>query len=253
MRLLLTGAAGYTGKGLAEVLSTRHIVRGLDVVDRPAPVAEMMVGDIADLDVCRRAVAGVEALVLCHMAPNPRAYETPPAAYDANVKGTANLYHAAVEAGIKRVVMISTTGLLFQDRPDDARPGDGPYNFNHGRYALTKLMQEVIARHHFEADGVATAMLRPAWIVYDGERGPQTPNTAFGGPYVTKYGQKVEKRNGHLIDPRDIGAAVLLALDLPDLKCEAFNIGQDDFPWDQTATRTRLKWRATYTFDGLPR
>ena len=54
----------------------------------------------------------MDAMVLCHMAPNPNGYKVPPPAFDINVKGTANLYHAAAEAGLKTVVLISSCGVL---------------------------------------------------------------------------------------------------------------------------------------------
>jgi nucleoside-diphosphate-sugar epimerase len=87
MRILLTGAAGYTGRGLGAVLRTEHSVRGLDVRPCAPEAGEPVVGDIADLEACRRAVEGVEAVVFCHMAPNPKGYETPVQAIDVNVKG----------------------------------------------------------------------------------------------------------------------------------------------------------------------
>lgn len=241
MRLLLTGATGYAGRGLAGVLGGKHWVRGLDVAERPSPVNELMVGDIADLEVCRKATEGVDAMVLCHMAPNPTAYQEPPLAFDVNVKGTANLYHAAAERGIRRVVMVSTVGVLPQSGSSGiCQPGAGPYTFTYGGlYSLTKLMGEIVARYHFENNGIASALLRPAWIVYDED-------------LTTKYGKKVEFYVPHLIDPRDIGEAALLALELPDLALEAFNIGQDGFPWDTSAARQRLGWQPKYRFASLP-
>src|SRR4051812_37003098 len=109
MRLLLTGSAGYTGTGIAQVLRGEHWVRGMDV--RPSPdVQESVVGDITDLSACAAALEGIDAAVLCHMAPNPSGYKTPVQAIDINVKGTANLYHAMAERSIKRCVLVSTMG-----------------------------------------------------------------------------------------------------------------------------------------------
>ena len=242
MKVLLTGAGGYTGRGIGPVLRTAHWVRGLDVKDAGAAVDECMVGDIADLDVCRRAVEGVEALVLCHMAPNPAGYQTPVAAIDINVKGTANLYHAAKDAGILRAVLISSTGVLPHPAADPA-PGDGPYRFGPNGmplYVLTKIMQECVARFYHDQHGVITTILRPSWIVYDED-------------FTTKYGSRIDKYNTGLIDPRDIGAAVLAALALRDPKLEAFQIGQDDSGMSLSAARERLGWKPQHRFEGLPR
>lgn len=240
MRVLLTGAAGYTGRGLGNVVKAQHHVRGLDIRDADDAVDEMLIGNLADLDVCEKAVHGVEALVLCHMAPNPSGYRTPELAIDVNVKGTANLYHAAVEAGISRVVLISSTCVLSVQPGALATPGDGPYNYAYSMYAFTKILQEDIARYYYEKHGIHTAILRPAWIVYDED-------------FHTKYGDAMQQYDPGLIDPRDIGAAVLAALALPDLGLEAFNIGQEDSGLELTAAHERLGWHAEYRFTGLPR
>lgn len=241
MKLLLTGAGGYTGRGLSEVLAAHHFVRGVDIVEKKTACQEFKVADITDYDTCLKIVEGLDAMVLCHMAPNPHGYKTPPMSFDINAKGTANLYHAAQEAGIKKVVLISSCGVLLEGKSNrDAQIGVGPYNYGKGLYALTKIIQEGIALHYYMAAQIATAVLRPSWIVYDGE-------------LVTKYGEKMERYYASLIDPRDIGTAVVAALAVPDLKLESFNIGQADLDSDSTSTQTRLKWTPTYRFESLPR
>jgi nucleoside-diphosphate-sugar epimerase len=200
---------------------------------------ESFVGDIADLDTCRRAVEGMDVVVLCHMAPNPTGYATPVQAIDVNVKGTANLYFAAHEREITRFVLISSTGVL----PEPAAvptPGDGPYNYHYSLYVLTKIMQEATARFYHEMHGINTAILRPSWVVYDED-------------FTTKYGQKMDHYEPGLIDPRDIGAAVDAALALPDPGLEVFQIGQDDSGLDVTAAQARLGWTPRYRFTSLPR
>ena len=72
-----------------------------------------MVGDVADLEACRTATRGVDALVIAHMATRQTgSYDTPAAAFDVNVKGTANVLFAAVENGVKRAILISSCGVV---------------------------------------------------------------------------------------------------------------------------------------------
>ena len=238
MKLLFTGAAGYAGQGICSVLSERHDVRGFDIKAATA-LTDHIVGDVADLDACRAAVDGVDAVVMCHMAPNPVGYQTPPPAIDINVKGTANLYHVMGEHGLTRAVLISSTGVMGLGPGRDAAIGDGPYQFDK-MYSLTKVFQECLARHYHQSLGIVTTVLRPAWIVNDGK-------------LLTKYGEKMEQYHASLIDPRDIGEAVDLALKLPDPTLEAFNLGQDDFEIDLTRTHDRLRWRANHRFESLSR
>jgi nucleoside-diphosphate-sugar epimerase len=252
MRVLLTGAGGYTGRGVAgELQAHGHWVRGCDVNPAMEQVDEAVTADIGDLESCRRALAGIEALVLCHMAPNPAGYVTPAMAIDVNVKGTANLYHAAVEARARRVVLISSAGVL-PEGARDTRPGAGPYasgasggaperRLTMGFYRFTKGLQECVARWYWEAHGLPSAVLRPSWVVYDRDG------------CVTKYGKAVGRYDPGLIDPRDIGLAAVQALELPALALEAFNIGQDDAAFDLSAAHARLGWRPRYLFERLPR
>jgi nucleoside-diphosphate-sugar epimerase len=241
MNLLLTGATGYAGQGLAGALSGEHWVRGADIVDKPSACHELAPGDITDYTACQKLVDGMDALVLCHMAPNPRGYETPPMAFDINVKGTANLYHAAAEAGIRRVVLISSVAVIATGEGErDARIGVGPYSSGKGLYSLTKVLQEQIAASYYHSHQIATAALRPGWIVNDGE-------------LVTKYGEKMERYNPTLVDPRDIGHATLAALALPDLALESFNLGQEGVAVDTASSRERLKWGPHHRFESLPR
>ena len=238
-QLLLTGAAGYTGKGIAQVLQTVHDVRGLDI--HPSPdTSESLVADLADLDACRAAVAGTETVVMCHMAPNPVGYETPPPAIDVNVKGTANLFHAMVECHVTRCVLISSTGVAPCDAhgtPQPPPPGIGPYNTSQ-LYSLTKGFQEMLAAHYFHTAGIVTTILRPSWIVYDETQ-------------ITKYGTKLDHYDPSYVDPRDIGTAVLNAMALPDPTLEAFILAQDDFAVGVEETAQRLNWRPKYNFASL--
>jgi nucleoside-diphosphate-sugar epimerase len=242
MKLLLTGAGGYTGRGLSEILAAQHFVRGVDIVEKQTACQVFKVADITSYETCQTLVEGLDALVMCHMAPNPHGYKTPPMSFDINAKGTANLYHAAQEAGINKVVLISSCGVLREGKSNrDAQIGVGPYNYGKGLYTLTKIIQECIALDYFKAAKIATAVLRPGWIVYDGE-------------LITKYGEKMERYYSSLLDPRDIGTAALAALALPDLGLESFNIGQSDYTEvDSTSTQARLEWTPTYRFESLPR
>ncbi len=241
MKILMTGAAGFTGKGLAQTLRGQgHCIRSFDVKPAGEAADESVVADIADLAACRRAAVGMEAVVMCHMARNPDGYKEPPPAFDTNVKGTANLYHAAVECGIRRCVLVSSAGVVDKSASRNPRPGDGPYQFKASLYVLTKIMQEALARFYHENHGICTAILRPAWIIYD-------------ETFMSKYGNALDRYDPTLIDPRDIGMAAALALTLSDLGLEVFHLGQDDADIDHATARSRLGWKPKYRFERLPK
>lgn len=243
MRILMTGAAGFLGKGMVEALAPKHTLRLMDVAPIESP-HESLVGDVCDLDVVRKAVAGMDAVIIGHMAPrNPGVYDVPTLPFDINVKGTAHLFHAAAEAKITRVVLISSIGVVVgHQRAKTFLRRDLPPATD-GVYALTKSLQESVAEHYHRTAGIAVAMLRPAYIT-DEDR------------MVDKYGRHLVTVNWQFIDRRDIGDAADAALRLPDLGCEVFYVlGHPDADQhaDMVATRERLGWTPKHDFTKHPR
>jgi nucleoside-diphosphate-sugar epimerase len=242
MNVLLTGAGGFLGAGLVSVLGKEHRLRllGLSKMETPH---ERVAADIRDFEAIRKAMKGVDAFVLNHMAPNrPPVYDTPTEPFDVNVKGAAYLFAAAAECGVKRAVLISSTGVvqghvkegrfLTADLP--ARPAS--------MYTLTKACQETIADYYHRRHGIRVAILRPAYV-----------NDA--DTLVDKYGRKCPSVNWSFIDRRDIGTAVLRALDLPDLGCEIFYIlGHRDCVnhADMKPSFERLGWKPEHDFSQYP-
>lgn len=241
MKILVTGAAGYLGRAMIEPFEGRHELRLMDVKPWQSR-HEVFAGDVADLDACRRAADGVNALVIAHMASRQAgAYETPTLPFDANVKGTANLFFAAVEHGIRRVVLISSTGavaghegrFLSRDLPVRSK----------GLYGLTKACQEVIAEQFQREHDMEVAVLRPAWII-------------DADTMVTKYGDRLQYFDEGMIDRRDLGEAARLACELPDLKFEIFYVhatAESPARCDVSYTHRRLGWKPKHDFSWLPK
>lgn len=103
----LTGATGFVGKAVLDVLLERGIaVRALARRVQPEREGvEWLAGDLADADALARLVAGAEAVI--HLA---GLTNTPdPAEFDLhNVNGTLALVEAAAAAGVPRFVFVSS-------------------------------------------------------------------------------------------------------------------------------------------------
>ena len=243
MKTLVTGAGGFLGRGLILPFEGKHDLRLMDVVDFDSP-HETLIGSVADLDDARRAVDGVDAIVIAHMASRQAgSYDTPVAPFDVNVKGTANLFFAAAEAGIRRVALISTLGTVMESmRAGDYLTATTPRR-NCEMYGLTKICQEVVAEQYHLAHGIGVASLRPAYII-------------DADTMDDKYGRHLETVNWQFIDRRDLGEAARLALELEDLAFEIFYVlGPPEAAdhADVAHTRTRLGWRPKYDFAGVAR
>jgi uronate dehydrogenase len=241
MKVLVTGAAGYLGQGLVVPFSGACDLRLMDVVDFPTP-HEKVVGSVADLDAVLRAAEGVDGLVIAHMASRQAgSYETPVAPYDANVKGTANLFHAAVHHGIKRVALISSIGVvLYYQQRGDFLTAELPLRGD-GIYSHTKICQEIIARQYHWEFGIGVAAIRPAYIT--------DMDTCRD-----KYGKVTTECNWQFVDRRDIGEIARRALLLPDLGYEVFwalSTPMAANHADMEYTYRRLDWRPRYDFANL--
>lgn len=239
----ITGAGGFLGRMLAEEIAKEHPVRLADV-GPVAPLGEAFCGDVGDVAFCDRLLAGAEALVISHMLPRaPGAYDHPKAPLDVNATATAVLFEAAVKAGCRTVVLISSNAVVtghqrkgvFLERDLPFAPED--------LYSLSKVLQEQIASYYHHKHGIRVAMLRPAYVTDE-------------ATMTDKYGRQKGTVNWQFIDRRDIASAALAAIHLPDLGLESFYIlGHPDAVKhaDVAHSRKRLGWEPRYTFSAFPR
>ncbi len=118
--VFVTGGTGFVGGRLvASLLARGRSVRGLarPTSERAAGAEhlEWVEGDILDPDSLRRAVAGCTEVF--HLAAYARNWAKDPSTFfRLNVKGTRNVFEAAAEAGVRRIVYTSTV-VVFGPTP----------------------------------------------------------------------------------------------------------------------------------------
>ncbi|MDP3083512.1 MAG: NAD(P)-dependent oxidoreductase [Rubrivivax sp.] len=157
--LLLTGAAGTLGRGLAPAL--RGACRRLLLSDLPGPlaahgIADALPCDLADGAAVHQLLDGVDAIV--HLGGYSVEGPFEPI-LQANIRGLFNLYEAARRRGVPRIVFASSnhvTGCYGQDERisplDPARPD--------GNYGVSKLFGEGLASLYHDRYGIETVCLR---------------------------------------------------------------------------------------------
>lgn len=188
MNILVTGGAGFIGSNLVAALLQDERVSKVRVLDnlatgslanieefRPDPRFEFMEGDIRSYETCLAACEGIDRVThQAALGSVPRSIKDPLTSNEVNITGTLNIFTAAKEKGVKRVVYAASSST-YGDHPGLPKVEDiigKPLS----PYAVTKLVNELYAQVYGKLYGVEFIGLR-----YFNIFGPkQNPN----GPYA---------------------------------------------------------------------
>jgi len=181
---LVTGGAGFIGSHLAEELTRRgehvRVVDNLSTGKRQnlahVPSVEFLEGDLADLDVARRAVQGIDYVLHQAAIPSvPRSVEDPITSNRANIDASLNVLVAARDAGVKRVVYAGSSSAYGNTPtlPKVETMATAPLS----PYALQKLVAEQYCQMFTSLYGLETVTIR-----YFNVFGPrQDPSSPYSG------------------------------------------------------------------------
>ena len=185
MKVLITGASGRLGRYVIRELADRH---ELVLTSRKEPPEEFaglpwVQGDLTSFEDCQRAVEGVEAIQHLGAQPYPvdhpgyrsmaeESHIPPDATFKTNMLGTYYLMQAAVEEGVKTVVMSGSNcalghGFRLSDTPFPIRslPIDEEHPcYPEDSYSYSKRAGEDLLASYSRAHGIRTYVTRPAGI-----------------------------------------------------------------------------------------
>ncbi|MBM3818793.1 MAG: SDR family oxidoreductase [Acidimicrobiia bacterium] len=181
---LVTGGAGFIGSHLTDELVRRgeqvRVVDNLSTGKRQNlaqhPNLDFIEGDLADLQVARRAVTGVDYVLHQAAIPSvPRSVLDPIASNRANVEASLNVLVAARDAGVKRVVYAGSSSAYGNTPTLPKAESMAPAPLS--PYALQKLVAEQYCQLFTRLYGLETVTIR-----YFNVFGPrQDPSSPYSG------------------------------------------------------------------------
>ncbi|HEX7485292.1 MAG TPA: SDR family oxidoreductase [Vicinamibacterales bacterium] len=181
---LVTGGAGFIGSHLCEELARRgervRVVDSLITGKRAnlahVPDVDFLEGDLAEIDVAHRAVAGVDYVLHQAAIPSvPRSVSDPITSNRSNIDATLNVLVAARDAGVKRIVYAGSSSA-YGDTPTLPKREEMPTN-PLSPYALQKLVGEQYLAMFTKLYGLDTVTTR-----YFNVFGPrQDPSSPYSG------------------------------------------------------------------------
>jgi UDP-N-acetylglucosamine 4-epimerase len=189
MRILITGGAGFIGANLVERLLQLSQVEKVRVLDNLAtgtvknieefqqhPKFEFIEGDIRSYETCLKACKGMTRI--SHQAALgsvPRSINDPLTSNEVNVTGTLNIFTAAKESNIRRVVYAASSST-YGDHPGLPKVEDKIGN-PLSPYAVTKYVNELYARVYANLYGLELIGLR-YFNIFGPKQNPAGPYAA---------------------------------------------------------------------------
>jgi nucleoside-diphosphate-sugar epimerase len=226
MLLAISGGAGFLGLHLARrLLADGHEVRTLDVV--PLDDAELehsvqeLRGDVRDRERVQELVVGANVVV--HAAAALPIQASRESIRSVNVGGTENVLQAARDAGVRRVVFISSTAVYGVPEKHPIEEDDPLVGV--GWYGESKIDAEGLCR----VAAVETTIVRPKTFI-----GPERL-----GVFEILFDWIREGRRiyilgqGHnryqLLAVEDLVDAIVRAATVPEAARQTFNVGATEF------------------------
>jgi UDP-glucose 4-epimerase len=169
--VLVTGGAGLVGSHVVdqlidaeagEIRVLDNLVRGrrenLSGAMARFPI-DLIEGDVRDVDAVKRAVDGCDYVFHQAAIRITLCAERPRECMDVLVMGAFNVFEAAADAGVKKLVYASSASVYGGADVFPTNEKHHPYN-NRTLYGAAKVMNEGIARHFADLNGLPSVGLR---------------------------------------------------------------------------------------------
>ena len=215
MRILVTGGAGFIGSNLVATLLKDERVSFVRVMDNlatgtmknmeeffPDPRFEFLQYDIRNYEECLLACDGMDRIThQAALGSVPRSIDNPRTSNDVNITGTLNIFTAAREKNIKRVVYAASSST-YGDHPGLPKVEDR-IGLPLSPYALTKYVNELYAKLYADLYGLEPIGLR-YFNIFGPKQNPKGPYAAviplFAGALLAKKSPVINGDGKHSRD-----------------------------------------------------
>ena len=237
MKIFITGATGFIGSHLIEILGAAGhelycLVRKSSAVEQlGARGVDLVFGDITDRGSLQAGMKGCDrvvnlANVYSFWEPDKRVYE------EVNVRGTQNVMECALENGIAKVVHLSS--MVIYGKPEDVpfseQSAIGPERFS--AYARSKYAGDLLAWALYEKEKLPLVVLYPGGVLGPGDE-------KASGRYIMDLLQRrmpatvLHNAVSTWVDVRDVSETIVKALEKENNSGEKYLVGKHQLSFDQ--------------------
>ncbi len=217
MRAFLTGGSGFIGAHVARAL--REEGWEVQALVRPTSRTEnlkklqcnLITGDLREMQSLKEGMAGCDLVM--HVAADYRLWSrNPDELYKSNVDGTRNIFQAALDLKIPKVIYTSSVGTL--GIPGNGAPGDEetPVTLEDmiGHYKRSKFLAEREAELYFKDYNLPVVIVNPSTPVGEEDAKP-TPTGKIIVDFLNNRMPAYVQTGLNLVDVRDVAMGHLLA------------------------------------------
>ena len=215
--VLVTGATGFLGEHLCrELVAAGHIVRGLarsrsGVLE--ALGVEHVRGDVLNAGEVAHAIDGVSAVF--HLAGAvSRDPDDMQRMMRLHVDGTRKVLEQMAAAGVRRMILASTSGTIGVSTREEILDESAPYPEQivaGWPYYTSKIYQERLAFEYGERLGIEVVAVNPTLLLGPGDR--RLSSTGDVRKFIKRQIPSIPDGGVSFVDVRDAAAATCAALD----------------------------------------